>query len=411
MPEGVRLLYNGGVEKARRKIPRNVLVVAFVALASGFGQDMITPVLPGFLALIGVSHAGIGLIDGLLQGMTSLFRFISGFLSDRFHERKRFIFLGYALSALARPLLALSNGFLAIATLRSIDGAGKGMKDAPRDALVADSSRREIHGRAFGFQRLVDTAGSVFGPLLAGALLIWLGASLVTYRLIFTLAVIPGAVALLLIWFGIREKARPRSTLQTAKAKLPIVFWIFTLGTGIAMMSKINDSLFLLRAADAGIPQVWIPILFGGFTLLYALLSYPLGILSDRIGKLPLIAAGWLVLALVEFSFSYYPSLPVTLGLFALFGLFYALTEGSGRAFIADLVDAESRGRAYAIFHTLVGLSVIFGGYVLGHLWDTFSPELAFRIAAAGSLFGFVVLSLSHSFSRRKVSRGFADEP
>lgn len=200
------LAYTTSMETARRpKIPRNVLVLGFVALASGFGQDLITPVLPGFLALIGVSHAVVGLIDGLLQGTTSIFRFISGVLSDKFHNRKWFVLLGYALSSVARPLLALSGSVWPVAGLRLVDGAGKGMKDAPRDALVADSAQAERRGRAFGAHRLLDTAGSVFGPLLAAGLLLSLTPSLGTFRMIFALAAIPGLIALGLIFFGVRE--------------------------------------------------------------------------------------------------------------------------------------------------------------------------------------------------------------
>ncbi|KKU72063.1 MAG: Transporter, major facilitator family [Parcubacteria group bacterium GW2011_GWA2_47_26] len=374
------------------KIPRNVFVVAFVALFSGFGQDLITPVLPAFMTALGLSRAGIGLIDGLLQGATSIFRFISGILSDRFSNRKFFVFLGYTLSSIARPLLALTGSLAPIATLRTIDGVGKGMKDAPRDALVADSAVAQTRGRAFGFHRLIDTIGSVFGPLLAAGLLFALTPALRTYRIIFALAIIPGAIALILILFGIREpKPSPRARAEL-RQKFSWKFWLFTAGIAIAMLTKINDSLFLVRAQDTGIPQAWIPVLFAGFTLLYALLSYPLGIWSDRIGKLPLITSGWLVLALVEFGFAKAPSILLTLTLFALYGLFFALTEGSGRAFIADLVPQGARGSAYAIFHTIVGLGVIIGGYGLGRIWDTISPAAAFRFASLGSTLGFLVL-------------------
>jgi MFS family permease len=386
----------------RPRIPRNVLIVAFVALASGFGQDLITPILPGFLALIGVSRAGVGLIDGILQGLTSVFRFISGILSDRFRNRKGFVFLGYALSSVARPLLALTSSFGSVAVLRGIDGAGKGMKDAPRDALVADSASEQTRGRAFGFHRLVDTAGSVLGPFVAGALLLALQPSLATYRFIFALAIIPGSIALLLIWFGVREPAPTTRPTKRVRASFPLPFWIFTIGTAIAMLTKINDSLFLLRATDSGIPLALIPMLFAGFTLLYALLSYPIGIWSDRVGKLPFIAAGWLVLAGVEFAFSFYPSVWLSVGLFACYGLFYALTEGSGRAFIAEIVGPDARGSAYAIFHTVIGICVIAGGYGLGKIWDVISPSLAFQIAAAGSFIGFVILL---SMSKMKPAR------
>ena len=380
----------------RPRIPRNVFILAFVALASGFGQDLITPVLPGYLTLLGVSHAGIGLIDGLLQGATSLFRFVSGVLSDRFKNRKRFVFLGYALSSVSRPLLAIAGAFGSAAILRTLDGVGKGMKDAPRDALVADSAGAAVRGRAFGFHRLVDTAGSVFGPLAAAAILFALTPSLTAYRTIFVLAAVPGIIALALIGFGIRESPYAKASGdKPTNMRLPTSFWLFTAGTTIAMLTKINDSLFLDRARDIGIAAGWIPVLFAGFTLIYALLSYPIGVWSDRRGRLPFIAAGWLLLAVVEFGFAATSNASAALPLFALYGLFFALTEGSGRAFIADVVPPESRGTAFAVFYTSVGLAVIAGGFGLGRLWDAVSPSAAFLTAASGSLIaGLMFLSM-----------------
>lgn len=391
------------MSNSRPKIPRNVIIVAFVALASGFGQDLITPVLPIFLSLIGISHAGIGAIDGLLQGSTSIFRFVSGILSDRFKKRKLFVFAGYALSSIARPLLALASSFGAVAVLRTLDGVGKGTKDAPRDALIADSSAKEVSGRVFGFHRLIDTAGSVLGPLAAAGLLFWLATSLHTYRLIFALAAIPGLIALGLIFFGLREPVAIEQEKVKNGQPLSWKFWLFTLGTTIAMFTKINDSLFLIRAHDIGISPAWIPVLFAGFTLIYALLSYPIGVLSDRWGKLPFITAGWLLLSMVEFGFAYESNLIFALVLFAGYGLFYALTEGSGRALIADLVDPANRGKAYAIFHTIVGLAIIAGGYGLGRIWDTWSVRTAFNISAIGSFIGFAVLATMFWTSRKQI--------
>jgi MFS family permease len=364
-----------------------------VALASGFGQDLITPVLPAYLTLLGIHRASIGLIDGILQGTTSIFRFVSGILSDRFKNRKTPVFIGYALSSIARPLLAFAGTFGTILTLRGADGIGKGTKDAPRDALVADSAHAGERGRAFGFHRLIDTAGSVLGPLAAAALLFALGASIHSYRTIFALAAIPGAVALGLIFFGIREPRRVVVTQLKSHSTLNAVFWIFTIGTAIAMLTKVNDSLVLVRSITLGVPTIWVPVLFAGFTLVYALLSYPIGIWSDKIGRLPLIAGGWLVLALTELGLSFTPSLPLTLGLFVLYGLFFALTEGSGRALIADLVAPESRGTAYGIFNTVTGIAVIAGGFGIGRVWDIASPHAAFTISAIGSLVAAMIFA------------------
>jgi MFS family permease len=379
---------------SKSRVPRNAIILAFVAFFSGFGQDMIAPILPGYLALLAMSKADIGLIDGLLQGVWNVFRFLSGWASDRWHERKRLVFFGYALSSVARPLLSLAGSFLPIAALRVIDGAGKGIKDAPRDALVAEEATTKTSGRAFGFQRMIDTGGSVFGPLTAFGLLLLLGASIASYRFIFSLAVIPGAIALALIWFGVREVQKENGKKKSQGEQLPMRFWIFTLAMCIAFITKINDSLFLVRAGDVGIPSAWIPLLFGAFTLIYALASYPIGIWSDRVGKLPFLGSGWIVLSLTEFGFSIDPSLPAALVLFACYGLFFALTEGSGRAFIADAVAKGEHGRAYGIYYTAVGLSLIVGGYLLGSVWDRDTPEIAFRIAAVGSLVGGVILAM-----------------
>lgn len=373
------------MEGKKSRIPRNVVIIAFVALASGFGQDLVAPVLPAYLVLLGASPAAIGLIDGLLQGATNLCRLVSGFLSDRLRNRKRLVFLGYALSSAARPLLSLAGSVGAIGALRVIDGVGKGTKDAPRDALVADSAAEGGRGRAFGFHRLVDTAGSVLGPLVAAGLLFALAPSLGTYRFIFLLSAVPGAIALALIAFGIREPAPPAKA-ESAAGALPRSFWVFTVAVAVALLTKINDSLFLVRAASLGVPKPWIPVIFAGFTLVYALLSYPIGAWSDRVGKRPLIIAGWSVLAVVELGFSFDAPLPPTVFLFALYGLFYALTEGSARAFIADLASPEIRGKAYAVYYGVTGSAVIAGGYVLGRLWSSVSPEVAFRVASAGSL-------------------------
>ncbi len=391
------------IKSSKIRIPRNVLIVAFVALASGFGQDLITPVLPAFLIALGVGHAGIGVIDGLLQGATSVTRFISGILSDRFRNRKWFIFFGYFLSSIARPLLALTNSFAPVAALRAVDGVGKGTKDAPRDALVADSAPETARGRAFGFHRLVDTAGSVFGPLAAAGLLLWLTPALRTYRIIFILASIPGAIALALIFFGIREPEQVKKTLQKLRRPFSWKFWFFIFGMTVAMLTKINDSLFLARAHDIGIPSPWIPVLFAGFTLVYAVLSYPIGIWSDKFGKLPFIVAGWLVLSVVEYGFARGSTVGTAIILFAFYGLFFALTEGSGRAIIADLVPAEDRGSAYAIYNTFIGLAVIIGGYGIGHVWDNISPNYAFSISSYGSLFGFAVLLAMLILDRKKM--------
>jgi MFS family permease len=289
----------------------------------------------------------------------------------------------------------LTAAFLPIAAVRVVDGVGKGMKDAPRDALLADDALPNTRGRVFGFSRMVDTAGSVVGPLVAFVILASLAPTISAYRLIFALTVIPGAIALALIWFGVRERS-PEKRRVAEKGAMPREFWVFSIGMTIALLTKVNDSLFLVRAQDLGISKTLIPLLFGGFTLLYAVFSYPIGIWSDRIGKMPLLIAGWILLAAVELGFSFHPSLILTLVLFAGYGMFFALTEGSARAFIADAVEQTKRGRAYGIYYTLTGVGLILGGYFLGRIWDLGSPQLAFQLSAVGSMLGAFVLWVLH---------------
>jgi len=210
--------------------------------------------------------------------------------------------------------------------------------------------------------------------------------------------VVPGAAALALIIFGVREAPSVKAA-APARQPLPGSFWIFIVGITVAMLTKVNDSLFLVRAGSLGVPPAWIPAVFAGFTLLYALLSYPIGIWSDRVGKTPIILAGWVTLAAVELGFSFDVPLLSSLVLFGFYGLFYAMTEGSARAFIADAVPPGSHGSAYAAYYTLTGLAVIVGGYGLGHIWDTVSPEAAFRLSAAGSLLACSILTVT--FLRR----------
>ena len=308
--------------------------------------------------------------------------------------RKPLIFLGYTLSSLARPLLTFASTFPFIATLRIIDGAGKGTKDAPRDALIADSSAGDIRGKAFGFHRFIDTAGSVIGPLIASSILLFVASSITGYRLIFILSAIPGLAALVLIFFGVREPKHVDVKRVSTKKHFPVAFWIFLAGSTLAMLTRANDALVLVRASDAGIPTQWIPALFAMFTLIYAVLSYPIGIWSDRISRLPLLVGGWFILAIAEVLFALEGSAMSVIMIIALYGLFYALTEGSGRAFIADIVPQESRGTAYALFHAITGVALIAGGYGVGKIWDLFSFRVAFSLSAIGSLCGAIILSI-----------------
>lgn len=388
--------------KIKRTIPRNVLIVGIIALFSGFSQDIISPIFPAYLSLLGLGGAAIGLIDGLLQGSVYLFRLISGVLSDKFHNRKWFVFAGYFLSAVSRPLLAIAGTVPIIGALRVADGIGKGTKDAPRDALIADSTQIKSQGRAFGFHRVVDTLGSVIGPLLAAGLLFVFQPSLASYRLIMALTIIPGIIVILLIIFGIQEKTVAQVS-QKSPSKLPVLFWIFVMLNTLLLLTRVNDSLILLRLGQIHGNAELVPLLFAFFTLVYAGLAYPIGILSDKIGTLPLICFGWGLLTIAEFGLSFSTGIAGTLGLLVLFGAFLAFTEGSARAFIATLVTAENRGRAYSYYYFFISMAVIVGGYIIGKIWDDVSPSFAMRISSLGTLIS-TLLFMALIFRMKKMN-------
>ena len=377
--------YNALMPRHSRRIPRNVLVVAIVAFFSGLTQEMVTPVLPIFFTALGYGAAGIGLIDGLVTASANFFKIIAGYFSDRYRNRKGFVFLGYAFSAVARPLLAFVSGFGGAAGLRALDGIGKGIKDGPRDALIADATPKGSSGRVFGFHRVIDTMGSVAGPLIAAALLAG-SIGLESQRNIFALTAIPGVIALGLILFGIREPASNHSTGRVKVGKLPRLFWIFTLIAFLAAGTRTADGLLLLRSRGLGVPIVAVPLLYAFFHLVYASLSYPFGVWSDRIGKLPMLVMGSCLLALVQAGFAVASGPLAPIVLFALYGVFFALTEGTNRAWISELVPANARATAYGVWNGAVGAAAVLSGIIIGGMWELWSPQIAFSFSAFGAL-------------------------
>lgn len=385
---------------SRRSIPRNVIVVAFVAFWSGLSQEMVTPLLPAYFAALGFSTAAIGLIDGAVNGAANFAKVVAGYLSDRFRNRKWFVFLGYALSAAARPALGFVSGLAPLAGARVLDGIGKGIKDGPRDALIADAAGKKASGRGFGFHRVVDTAGSVIGPLVAAAVVAYSATTAAGREKVFLLTAIPGAIVLALIVFGVREpaKAAPKKG-RAAIGRLPPLFWWFTLISFVAVGSRMADALLLLRSRDFGVPAVFVPLLYSLFHLVYAGLAYPVGVWSDRVGKLPMLIYGWLLLGFVQLGFSFSDGRPwMAAALFAAYGLVFALTEGTNRAWISELVPANARATAYGIFNAALGLAAICAGVALGTLWDAVAPGFAFLLSSLGA---FLAAGLYLGLNRR----------
>ncbi|MCR4301336.1 MAG: MFS transporter [Sulfuricaulis sp.] len=368
-----------------RRLPRTVIVIGFVSLLNDFASEMVVPLIP--LLLVTVLAAGpvaLGLIEGVADTVSNLLKLWAGRHSDLYgRRRKPYVVFGYLLSNLARPLIGLSGSWLTVLSIRVTDRIGKGVRTAPRDALISDAIDDGIAGRAYGFTRALDHAGAVLGALVAAAVVYW-----GTERLdiVIGLSAIPGVLAVLLFSFGIKEVPRP-VTLPTERAPLrwsrlsPIsrryltVLAFFTLG-------KIPETFLLLRGHELGMTVVELLLLWAAMHVVKAVISEQAGCRTDRIGRRPLILTGWMVYAVTLFALAFVVE-PIMLWAWSLaLGFYFGLTEGAERALVRDLASPAERGTAFGWFHMLVGLAAIPAGLLIGGLWVLHGVKTAFLVSA-----------------------------
>ena len=377
------------------RLDPNVVALGWVAFFGGLAQDMIQPILPTFLTtVLGLSAEFIGLIEGSLTTVVSLMKIGAGYLSDALGLRKAIVFVGYGLSALARFGLGLAGTGASVFALRLTDGVGKGLKDAPRDALVAGSAGGRKLGFAFGVQRALDTLGSVVGPLIAyGLLRIWIGHPN-RYREVFLLAGLVAAIPLIIIGLVVRERRVPvskqRVSLATLKgpfAAFLVVMLLFTLGNS-------SDAFLILRAQNVGVATAIIPVVYALFNLVSASAAIPVGRLADRIGRRQAIAVGWGIYALTYLGFALVRQAWMVWLLYAFYGLYYAFTEGAGKALVAELVPDANRGAAYGLYNASIGVMALPASVIAGVLWTRVSPAAPFAFGAVMAFLAFLGLRM-----------------
>ena len=379
------------------RLHRTVRSLGVVSLLTDASSEMIYPLLPAFLT--GTLHAGpafLGVIEGLAEAVAAILKIASGRLSDRLARRKPIVVGGYALSSLVRPLVALATLPVHVLAVRVTDRIGKGVRSAPRDALVALVTPADDRGRAFGFQRAMDHAGAMIGPLLASAILLVRPESL---RLVFALAAVPAVLAVATLVFAVHdERTAPAATprgggpatggrLEPGLLRYLAVLSLFTLGNS-------SDAFLLLRAQEAGVPLAAIPLVWTLHHLVKAAASTWGGSLSDRIGRRRAIAIGWTVYALAYAGFAAVGSPLGVVALFAFYGLFHAFSEGAERALVADLAGASSRGRAFGLFHAATGAALLPASLLTGVLWQRFGAPVALGTGAALAAFAALGLFL-----------------
>lgn len=375
----------------------NVVLLGWVAFWSGMSQEMIYPLLPTFVVLaLSSSRAVLGVIEGALVVGVTLARLVTARLLDRDASPRRLTRASYALSLVARPLMAVAPTVGVVGVLRVADGLGKGGKDAPRDTLVAADAGLGTAGRSFGIQRMLDTLGSVAGPVAAGLVLLAAGHDEAGLRLAFALAAIP-AVAAALALRRIHDAPPPDRPAGVERPPLSRPFIVLLVAVTLFGLANSSDTLLLLRARDGGLSAAQLAFAYAAFNVAYAALAIPAGALSDRIGRRPLLLVAWAVYALVYAGFAYANASWQLWLLFLAYGLYYASAEGTLKAWVASLVPPDRRGAAYGLFAVATGLLVLPASVIAGGLWDRFGPRPAFLFGAVLAAAAFVVVASAPS--------------
>ncbi len=388
--------------KEYKKLPRNVWALSFVSLLNDTSSEIIYPLLPTFLALtLGASPLAIGAIEGIAESTASLLKLFSGYLSDRFNSRKLPVFAGYAIASITRPLLAFAMSWQQVLFIRLSDRAGKGIRGAPRDALLAAEVPHEKRGLAFGFNRAADHLGAVFGPIVA-SILLWVYAqnpqspTVTEYQSVFILASIPIVIGLFVIVFYVKEDEKV-DLIDKPKIKLSLKefdgnFKCFLGVIALFTLSNSSDAFLLLRAGEAGISPPMLPILWMALHFSKVISSLIGGSLSDKFGRKKLIFSGWIVYALVYFGFAFITESWQAWALFIIYGVYFGLTEGAEKALVADLVSPEKRGTAFGLYNLAFGITVFPASLLLGGIWSQFGSVYAFVFSAFLSIIAAILL-------------------
>jgi len=399
----------------QEKKNRNIWYVGLLSFFGGISQDIFAPILPIYLtSILGFDKTVVGIAEGIVSASAQILKIVAGYLSDKFGKQKPIIFLGYFLSMIGRVLLVFFSSLGWVIGLRLLDGTGKGLKDPPKDVLVAGSSAKETRGKSFGIARMLDTMGSVAGPLILFALLYIFQNTGALYHKILLFSAVPLVITLLLV-FKLKELPyadkqaqgnlkNEASETTKEKHRLPASFYVFILIIIIFTLGNSSDAFLILRAKNLGITLLEIPLVIALFNLIYALAAVPFGSLSDKIGRVPTLIIGWGAYAIVYLGFALAHEAILIWFLYAFYGVYYATSEGVSRALLSDVVSDDHRGRAFGIYGMAVGLTTLPASFLAGFLWDKFGPAVPFYFGAAISLIACIILFIFHKkFQKQRI--------
>lgn len=384
-----------------KKPKKNIILLGMVSLFTDLSSQMIYPLIPEFLVSIGARKAVIGIIEGIAESTASLFRPIFGRLSDKLKKRKLFIYLGYGLSTISKPFLFFANTWIAILTVKFIERIGKAARTPSRDALISTSIDPSKKGRAFGFHRAMDRIGAIGGPLLALLILYFFDNNI---RLVFLFSVVPAVIALFFIKF-VKETPFIKKGASADKQKNNLrntPFLIFLLSNIIFNLGNSSNAFLILKAREEGLAIALIPVIWIVYNIFCSFSSPLFGTLSDKIGRKPIIIISFIYYSIIYLLFAFSTSLLAVWILFGAYGIYYGLSAGVFRAYIADIVNPDQRATAYGLFNTGIGLALFPASIIMGIVWDSYGSKWAFIISASFSLLGFLIFLVSLAFRKTK---------
>jgi MFS family permease len=379
---------------------RNILFTGFTSFLTDTSVKMVYSIMPMFLISIGASKTSLSLIEGIAESTASLVKTFTGFWSDRIGRNKPFMLIGYGISAIIIPLYSIVVSPLQVLYLRTLERFGKGIRTAPRDSLIAGSVKNGETGRSFGLQKAMDNSGAIAGPLIAFTLLSLFPGN---YKLIFLFSGIPAIAGIFVIIFGIKEAGKKKETLfrRFHFRHFPGKFYFFLVIVFIFTLGNSTDALLMVKANEVGVKVAFIPLVYLVTSIVSVLFAIPAGILSDKIGKEKILIAGFLIYAIVYTGFGMTRSVGIIVGLFALYGLYSASTDGIQKAFVSDITDKNKQGTGLGLYNALLGITLLPASLLAGILYDRVNSSIPFYFGASTALVSALLMAIYTRFFRK----------